>query len=241
MTLFYAFGVILILVLAGVYLHRLKRRASNARMEENKSQIASSEAAMTFDDIPDVPIPFGYKNQWFAVKTSDSQAVIKDLNLVNVRVSNWRTGLLGAYAGYYFISPPVQGWTLVISLEMPDLNQSEDPGPLTAILKLSATFGEACYFGTHRVVEYHAWAKAVNGNVVRAYGYLGEAGEELINEGKLSREEMEHHLIFTGTDVEVPSLPTEEDVLLMAKLWTIDPQMEDVYAEPATGFIGTPQ
>lgn len=100
-------------------------------------------------------------------------------------------------------------------------------------------FGEAYYFGTHRVVEYHAWAKSVNGKLVRAYGYLGETGETIVNRGEISDAELENGLIYTDLDAEEPNLPNEEDVLLMAKAWTIDPQMADGRHQAGTGFVGT--
>lgn len=127
---------------------------------------------------------------------------------------------------------------LVINSIMPDLSGTESPSPLTVISDLSLSFGEACYFGTHRVVEYHAWAKSINGKLVRAYGYLGETGETIINQGEISKEELENNLIFTDSDVEEPNLPDEEDVLFIAKKWTVDPQMENDNYQTGTGFIG---
>lgn len=203
-----------------------------------QKRININKKAIKFDSNPDLPVEFGYKCQWFAVKTNDTQAVLDALKLKNIQISNWRTGIDGAYEGYYFISPAINGWTLVINSIMPDLSGTESPSPLTVISDLSLSFGEACYFGTHRVVEYHAWAKSINGKLVRAYGYLGETGETIINQGEISKEELENNLIFTDSDVEEPNLPDEEDVLFIAKKWTVDPQMENDNYQTGTGFIG---
>lgn len=203
-----------------------------------QKRININKKAIKFDSNPDLPVEFGYKCQWFAVKTNDTQAVLDALKLKNIQISNWRTGIDGAYEGYYFISPAINGWTLVINSIMPDLSGTESPSPLTVISDLSLSFGEACYFGTHRVVEYHAWAKSINGKLVRAYGYLGETGETIINQGEISKEELENNLIFTDLDVEEPNLPDEEDVLFIAKKWTVDPLMENDTYQTGTGFIG---
>ena len=45
--------------------------------------------------------------------------------------------------------------------------------------KLSLEFGEAQFFGNHRVVEYHNWMKSINGKTERIYAYIGERGENI--------------------------------------------------------------
>ncbi|TVZ08684.1 hypothetical protein JM80_1184 [Cellulophaga sp. RHA_52] len=44
---------------------------------------------------------------------------------------------------------------------------------------LSTEFGEAHFFGTNRVVEYHSWMKSKNGKMERIYSYLGESMENI--------------------------------------------------------------
>ncbi|KRE36788.1 hypothetical protein [Paenibacillus sp. Soil522] len=236
MKIFYVILEIIILVL--IFLYFKKRINIKKNLVSNQNSTKLGPKAIKFDSNLDLPVEFGYKCQWFAVKTNDTQAVLEAMKLKNIQITNWRTGIEGAYEGYYFISPPINGWTLVINSIMPDLSGTESPNPLTVISDLSLSFGEAYYFGTHRVVEYHAWAKSINGKLVRAYGYLGETGETIINQGEISKEELENNLIFTDLDVEEPNLPDEEDVLFIAKKWTVDPQMENDNYQTGTGFIG---
>ncbi len=216
---------------------------SQKRTNTNKSTATSWASGklkpIHFESEPDLPIGFGYKCQWFAVKTVDTEAVLEEIKLKNVQVSNWNTGIEGAYEGYYFIAPPIHDWTFIINSIMPDLSGKESLYPLTVITDLSQRFGEAYYFGTHRVVEYHAWAKAVNGKVVRAYGYLGESGETIIDQGELTQDEIDSNLIFTDVDVDEPNLPDEEDVLFIAKKWTVDPLLQEGNYPFGTGYVGT--
>lgn len=236
MTIFFVILAAIILITAIAYFQKGGNSTKNS--DGIKSPTVSSPKAIQFDSNPDLPVSFGYKCQWFAVKTIDAQAVINTLQLTNVQVSNWRTGLEGAYEGYYFVSPPIKGWILIINSIMPDLSGVKSPSPLTVIDDLSSKFGEAYYFGTHRVVEYHAWAKSINGELARAYGYLGESGETILNYGDVSKEELENNLVFTELEADEPNLPDEEDVLLIAKKWTVDPLMGSGNYEKETGFIG---
>ncbi|WP_419875014.1 hypothetical protein [Candidatus Pristimantibacillus sp. PTI5] len=193
---------------------------------------------LQFSDNPDYPQPFGYKCQWMAVKTENTNEVAKHLNLMNMQPANWSTGIEGAYEGKFFVSPPVNGWTLVVNSLMPDITDTTEQNPLKVIAELSRVYGEACYFGTHRVVEYHAWAKALNGEISRAYSYVGESGETLVNQGALTAEELEHDLIFTELEEDELITPYEEDVLLIAKEWTTDPMMGQTSLELGVGLVG---
>lgn len=231
--------VILVIIFLGlIILYFQKRININKNLISNQNSTNLGPKEMKFDSNPDLPVEFGYKCQWFTVKTNDTQAVLDAMKLKNIQIANWRTGIEGAYEGYYFISPPINGWTLVINSIMPDLCGIESSNPLAVISDLSLSFGEAYYFGTNRVVEYHAWAKSTNGKLIRAYGYLGETGETIINEGEISNEELENNLIFTDIDVEEPNVVNEEDVIFIAKNWTVYPQMETSNYQTGTGFIG---
>lgn len=220
------------------WLWRNQRRSKAARKAAGRSVPLYPLYPVQFEAAPDLPVPFGYKTQWLAVRTTDTEAVAKCLRLERPQPANWKTGMNGAAAGYYFVTPPVHGWTLVVNPYMPDLSGKEEPGPLQLLERLSAAFGEAGYFASHRVVGYHAWVRARKGEIVRGYAYVGEQGETILDHGGLSSAEREANLTFTGLEAEEPVLPDEDDVLLMAKLWSVDPAMAQGGYEAGTGLAG---
>jgi hypothetical protein len=152
---------------------------------------------MSTDDIvPNRPISFGYKNHWLAISKAEPRDVAEALDLQQVGPSTWREGVDRSHAvessdwQVVFVSPPLQGWTLVVggSSAIP---QAGNNNWFPFLCDLSARFGIVQYFGNHRVVGYVAWAKAVNGALIRAFGYSGESGETLIEYGDITREEEE--------------------------------------------------
>ncbi|BBI30722.1 hypothetical protein [Cohnella abietis] len=218
------------------------RNKNNKQTGSSIDSIDSSLEPIQINSVPDLPAAFGYKNQWIAIKTADTKAIVDELNLKNVQISNWNSGLEGANMGYYFISPPINGWTFVVNSRMPDISsENSSMSPITIITHLSERFNEAYYFGTHRVVEYHAWAKAINGRCIRSFGFLGETGEVLIDNGDLTQEEIDNNLIFSNQSEDELNSPNEEDVLLLAKLWSQDTQLEEGQSRyiKGTGFVGT--
>ncbi|WP_139992458.1 hypothetical protein [Paenibacillus paridis] len=208
------------------------------RLLKKSPQSKRTPPALTFSNVPGTPHSFGYKCQWLTVKTADTEAVAKALKLVDIQAANWATGIAGAYEGYYFVSPPVEGWTFVVNALMPDATDQLESGPLQTVTDLSVVFEEAYYFGTHRVVSYHAWARARHGRLTRAYGYLGERGETLFNHGELTAEETKHDLYFTEQEDDMQMLPDEEHVLLIAREWSLDPLELGKVQKVGVGLVG---
>jgi hypothetical protein len=109
---------------------------------------------------------------------------------------------------------------------------------------------EAQYFATHRVVESHTWARAVRGRLVRGYGWVGERGETLWDEGEQTPEERD--LGFRFFDEQSPEAsqedywarqdlryPDEECVLRLAGAWSLDPTaLEQPFRVPGLGVLG---
>ena len=191
---------------------------------------------------PDEPIAFGYKSLWLAVRSGSSAEVAGALGLDAVQEANWRTGLEAATrGGLVFVSPPLGSWILVVGDSLPQLGEpgAEEQHQML-MAKLSTRFGEAYFFGTHRVVEYHAWARYAAGKAVRAYAYSGESGEVLTDEGKPSSEEQRAGMIFTERRLEAGEVPDEESVLTIASQWSIDPrEVGSLAARPSAGLVGS--
>ncbi|WP_379161712.1 hypothetical protein [Paenibacillus sp. sgz5001063] len=232
--------ILIVLVLAVVSLRSVRRDILSSgvvqqQAEQEINRLINIPEHMDFDARPDHPVSFGYKCQWYAVKTTDTEAVAQSFGLEDLQTANWQTGIAGAYTGYYFFSPPVKGWTLVVNSHMADLGVPGEDNPKEVVKRLSAQFGEAYYFGTHRVVEYHAWIKGMQGKIIRAYGYVGESGDTLMDEGEITEEETANNLVFSGSG----RVPNEEDVIEMASLWTVSPFLEEEDNETGNGLAGT--
>ncbi len=185
---------------------------------------------------PDYPVSFGYKCAWLAIRTQDPETVVASLGLTGVRKSGWKQGIEAAYKGAVFVTPATKGWVLVVSFSLPEIADKTREDRLSPLIKtLGKEFSDVQYFGTHRVVEYHGWARVVKGKIVRQYAYLGERGETLCNEGKPTEEETKLGLIYDES-----KFPEEEDVMELAGAWSINPTtLEELKSEKGVGFLGS--
>ncbi len=200
--------------------------------------------------VPDLPIAFGHKCGWLAIRSKSVLEVALALRLRRTAAANWASGLERAQAGEMFVSPMVSGWVLAISTRLPQASQPPGRQRLTHWLtQLSQRFGEAQLFETHRVVEYHVWARALQGRLVRAYAYSGESGTTLWNVGPLSPEEIALGFkFFDETSPEASSdgywrrtdlrFPNEESVLAIARRWSVDTSFSGGPYLPGVGVAG---
>jgi hypothetical protein len=188
----------------------------------------SAAVDLDADRSDDSPISFGYKICWIGVPSHDGHAFAESLGLEGIGHCSWRDGLEKAYnLRGVFVTPPIAGWTIAVGA-LPDVEQSRF---LPIMELLSKTFHRAFYFGTHRVVEYQAWANAEEGRIRRGFAWLGERGEFLLNVGERTPEEVE---LGTGLeDVERP--PNEETVLDLASHWVLDPRVLETRHSEARG------
>ncbi len=151
----------------------------------------------SFDQTPDRPRPFGYKVSWFAVKTSDPAAVVDALEFGEATPANWASGIEVAYATdpWLFVSPPVGGWVLAAGAWLPHpvaIEAHRDIGEKFDVLfsRLMKRFDDVQFFGSHRVVDFVAWARALKGKPSRIFAWadgeiLANIGEQTADEAKL--------------------------------------------------------
>jgi hypothetical protein len=198
---------------------------------------------------PDRPIPFGYKMTWYAVRSTDPSAVARAIGLRDAHAASWERGIASAYGSDVFVAPPVRGWVLIAGFELGPTWGTKTPS-WKELIALSSAFGEAQAFSTHRVVDMHVWAKAIDGDLVRARGYLGDGGETLFDVGEETPEERD--LGFKFFDEHSPEAaneeywertdltsPDEESVMSIARRWSLAPvDLDESSAEPMTGLVG---
>jgi hypothetical protein len=193
--------------------------------------IGGSQSPRTSDP-DDLPVPFGYKMSWIVVSTTDDRAAAEALGLKQITPCCWKNGIDQAFNDKgIFITPPIEGWTIAAG-SLPDASEAAFRSLLE---NLSRRFGEAFYFGTHRVSEYQAWACAKNGVLRRAFGYSGCEGEFLIDFGERTGEETE-----LGTGVaDLDNAPDESTVVALAEKWVLDPlELDMQFGATGPGLFG---
>jgi hypothetical protein len=153
----------------------------------------------SFDQTPDKPQAFGYKVSWFAVKATDPAIVIDVLQVSGATPANWASGLAVACPDEFssvgdrwiFVTPPSNGWVLVVGswLPYPTLEAHHDIGRKFDVLysRLMARFDDVQFFGSHRVSDFCAWARAVKGTPTRIFVYAD--GQVLMNLGDQTSDE----------------------------------------------------
>ncbi|WP_285558719.1 hypothetical protein [Actinoplanes regularis] len=170
----------------------------------------------------DVMTGFGGKQAWLAIAGRDQVAVIAALGLRDLGPVRWRDGLDLAHltGDRVAVTPPLPGardtsWVLVAGRWL--LNPGPDVVALSGVLET-----EVQYFATHRVTELHRWQRAVKGDLVRAFGYVGQTGEVTSWFGEPGPAEREAGLPGE-LDPETSVLVSERDVFRVAGAWSIDP------------------
>jgi hypothetical protein len=238
------------LVLSALLYWKFGRAADNqkpapASHSTTAPKTSASQAPMVAT-APNVPVSFGYKLTWLAVRTTDAKAVAQALHLQGLQQCSWEQGIEGAYAQTVFVTPAVAGWTLVAGRTLPFLpDPASVPAAEALVSQLSQQFGEAQYFSSQRVIEAHGWAKGLKGKIVRAYAYVGDQGETVVATGPLSAVEpptlVNTRSLAAQRDtayLERPDLttPTEELVMQIAAQWSVDPTTLDTRHDIAPGF-----
>ena len=175
---------------------------------------------------PDKPIGFGYKTVWYAVKCYDNELVAEALFDEEYKSCDWVEGTIRAYTRQgIFVLPVIKGWVLVHGLALPQPDQYVYFQTTENFLnKLSARFGEAQFFASHRVVGLYCWARSRDGYLSRLYMMM--EGEETMT-GMPST--IEENLGYG-----------EEEVLKVAEAWSINPSNLASFTNlAASGFYGS--
>jgi hypothetical protein len=182
----------------------------------------------------DVMVGFGGKQAWLAVRDGDPVTVLAALGLRDLGAVPWRAGIDLAHLtdDRVAVTPPLPGagdslWVLAVGRWL------LRPGPVADVTALSKELHtEVQFFATHRVTELHRWQRAVGGEPVRSFGYVGQTGEITSWLGDPDPAELGAGLpAELGEETTV--LVNEHDVLTVAGAWSIDPARLD--GRPAPG------
>lgn len=207
-----------------------KRQKRTEKPDQAAAAVQPAQDSLT----PDTPIPFGYKTGWLCIRSDDPERVMEVLDVQDKRICNWSVGLEKAGENEtVFVSPVLNGFILVIGVLEPRPEQ---------LKQWAAGFSELQYFGTHRVVDYHSWARYQDGVLVRGYTFLGEAGEVTWEEGMPSPEELAlgaERFPKAGEEIEWESseFPDEETVLSLAAAWGIDTRFDKTAYPAGLGWL----
>ena len=238
------FATLIAIIIGTVLVLRNRKRTYPTAPEPSKVTLPDIDKS-----IPDMPDNFGYKCMWYSIKTENIHRIAEILKLKSLEPCNWAVGVRKAYQGDIFITPTVGNWTMVAGRGLSIVDTQEDITHVKNILsQLSYEFGEAQYFCTHRIAEYHLWMRAIKGKITRAYSYLGESGGNVIVEGTPTEIEAGLNLINTFSEEandknyfsrEDILIPDEQTVMDVAGNWSIDPSNlhERTDVKPGLGYL----
>lgn len=212
-------------------------RKSSAKPEAAEKSAVPQGAEVT----PDKPRPFGYKTSWLCVKCDSPEQVISALGLKGAAPANWKSGL-SQTGSRVFVSPAINGYVLAVGYGTFGVKSTAEE-ELSALGAVAERFDEVQCYASHRVSEFHAWAKFVKGQLVRAYGWCGCDGMVYLNEGELTPEEQrlgfDSLIQSDDDDWENAEFPDEESVIRIAAAWGINPLFNDRDYPESVGYIGS--
>lgn len=200
-----------------------------------------SPGRVIYTPTPDTPVPFGYRMAWLAVRSRDTAAVAQALGLEDAEPCSWQAGIGTVYdrvlgENHLFVSPPVNGWTFVVGLTLPQpVGRKFQDKALPFLVRLGSSFVEVQYFLACPPIDHFAWARILDGRLVRAFA-VGDEGV-IWSKGKTTKEERALGLrLFELRGVRdrrgdaggaMILHPTEDHVMRIAAKWSLDPTRLD--------------
>ncbi len=208
-----------ILLVAGAFYFMARQQARQAPRRHRLEQPPFAELMPDSLDLPE---------QWMAIRTGNVAAVQETLGLSNARRCTWQDGFQIAGVEHLFISPPVNGWILVVGPALPAPDEDVD-FCFHFLSHISKRLGHVQYFSLNRALSHHCWVRAHTGRIERAYAWFGET---LWNQGPITAEEkalgMECHPYGRAVeDLDYQSMNrlngTTENIGRLAARWSLNP------------------
>lgn len=209
-----------------------------------------ADGRVIFERAPDAPCAFGRRMAWLAIRSRDTVSVAAALGLDATEPCNWRSGIGTVYdhelgIDRVFVSPPVNGWTFVVSLALPHpIGRTFEDKCTPLLMALGKQFVEVQYFFAYAPVDLFAWARLIEGRIVRAFA-ITDAGV-VWKRGRTTRAERALGLsLFDFRGVrgrrgdaggEMILYPTEAHVLELAQRWSVNPTTLDTTDVQAPGL-----
>jgi hypothetical protein len=198
---FLALGVIVMLFLWMIFLHRRNRATEGFHHPAEKIFTAHAATAIR-------------PTTWLAVRTLEPEAVRAVL----------------ANKDEFFISPRVNGWVIVTGHGLPDPGDDVDACHLF-LTALSRELGHVQFFHMEKFSAHHAWARMDEGCVTRAFAWAGgtiwNQGAQTMAETGLDMKcfaygedsEIGSWMMKTIAAANVEKIP------LLAARWSVDPEI----------------
>ncbi len=184
-----------------------------------------------------------WPNTWLAVKSRSLLAVQSALSLHNAKPCSWLEGLTNA--DKLFISPPVKGWIVITGTGLPEPSNDVD-ACFRFVMDLSRKLGQVQLFSANRTSHHHAWVKAEEGHVVRAFAW---AGLTIWHQGTPTAGEKDLGLTWydygaQSADLSAVGEAAERNVQrvrLLAARWGLDPlRVQEHFLREEQGIAGKP-
>lgn len=181
-------------------------------------------------------------DQWLAIAHSHPHLVQAALKLHDSTPCSWAEGLHAAQEHRLFIAPPIGPWTLVLGAGLPDPAADAD-ACFHFLRQMSAQLGEVQFFSVNRARQQHAWARAVAGEIHRAYAW---ADRTVWQQGAMTPAERDLGLVCYAYGegpgrVRIgrphPIATNTERVPLLAARWSVNPASIDLRSVTAAQGI----
>jgi len=216
-------------------------RRKNASLAEAPMMPADAEAFC-----PAAPLRGFWRRPqcWLAIRSRNLETVQEALGLNNPTPCSWSEGL--SCDRQLFVSPPLNGWILVVGAELPDPADDVDVC-FRFLTELSRRLGHVQMFKTDPLLHHHAWARLESGIVLRAYAW---AEKTLWNQGTKTPAENDLGIHCYAYDESASGATWElddvvannsEKVQLLAARWSLNPSTIDGrFLERSRGVTGRP-